>query len=169
MEREERITDANLCMAKLKKTKAGKAYMVYNLFIYDEDLDKICTPVSYFSGEPKYLNLHPDNKGKKYVYMDTEVLFFKDLLNFENSDIRHVTDKLKRMMPPKAYDLLFGDIIVPALGSGVSISNLVKVNGQFVTAQMVDKEPGILTSREVGEVGAFVDSIKVSYPEITKE
>ena len=141
MEIEERISDANLCMAKLKRTKAGKEYQVYSLFIYDEAKDKICTPTTYFNGDPKYLNLHKGTDGKKYVYMDKEVVFFRDIMGFEEEGFHRVIERIKRMMPEKAFDVLFRDVIVPSIGSGVPISNLVRANGQFVTKQMVDREP----------------------------
>ena len=141
MEIEPKISDANLCMAKLKRTKSGKEYQVYSLFVYDEEKDKICTPTTYYNGDPKYLNLHKGANGKKYVYMDKEVVFFRDIMGFEEEGFNRVMDRFKKMMPEKAFDVLFRDVIVPSLGSGVPISTLVRANGQFVTKQMVDREP----------------------------
>ena len=141
MQIEEKIPDSNICMVKLKKSKADKEYMVYNLFIYDDVMDKIVSPSSYYNGEPKYLNLHKGTDGKKYVYMDKEVIFFRDVLGFEEDGFNRVLDRFKKLMPEGAFDVLFREVIVPSLGSGVPVSNLARANGQFVSKQMVDREP----------------------------
>lgn len=137
---EERFTDAELCMVKMKKNDAGKAYQVYNLFIYDDEKQKIYHPTNYFNGDNKSFNLHKGANGKKYVQMDKEVLFFTDIMSFEEGDFEFVMNKFRKMMPEKAFQILFKEVIVPALGSGVKISELQKANRRFVTAQKVDKE-----------------------------